>query len=131
VRKSLPFKRQNKQNGPEDSIVASDAAVAGAVTQTISTAAQKAAKKSLLSKRLGKDPADTAAQPDPIGKTLLLYGASKIATRSLPGAVIVGGALLAKSALERRALRRARRRTLQAAKAMDEVQAKSDTDAEN
>ena len=105
MRKPMSFMRQRRKSNEKTS-VASDAVVVGAVTNSVSTAAKNAARRSFISKRLGKDPADAAAQPDPIGKTLLLYGASKIASRSLPGAVLVGSAMLAKSALKRRALRR-------------------------
>lgn len=92
--------------------------IADVVIRSISSVARETAKKSLARKRFDRDRADQLTQRGSIGKTLLLYGASKIASRSLPGAVFVGGALLAKSALDRK---KTRASTKQAARISERV----------
>lgn len=50
--------------------------------------------------------------------SLILYGASKVATRSVPGALLVGGGLLAKTLYDRGLTRRAARK-----RGMDQIDA--------
>ncbi|NVE95958.1 hypothetical protein [Altererythrobacter lutimaris] len=99
-----PLKKPETIPGPSTD-PATNLMIADVVIRSISGVAREAAKKTLARKRFDRDRADQLVSRGSIGKTLLLYGASKIASRSLPGAVFVGGALLAKSALDRKKTR--------------------------
>ncbi|WP_421849488.1 hypothetical protein [Novosphingobium sp.] len=75
-----------------------DRGILGAAPEALKAAAKaagaKAAKATKTNKRVG------------LGARLLTAAATRIATRSVPGAIIVGGALLAKTLHERRKQRK-------------------------
>lgn len=67
-------------------------------------------EKGLLRNRYGKSAAKDMVENRSMVQTLASYAVARVATRSLPGAVVVGGGILAKTLLDRRQSRRAARR---------------------
>lgn len=67
-------------------------------------------EKGLLGRRYGSDFARQAIGNRTLLHTAAAYGATKLATRSLPGAAVVWGGLLAKTLYDRRKGKRAARR---------------------
>ena len=57
--------------------------------------------KSVLQNKYGPDKAKKIVENKSLFRSLVLLGASRMATRSVPGAVLVSGGLLAKALLER------------------------------
>ena len=72
--------------------------------------ARVALEKGLLGKRYGAQFAKEAVENRSLFHTVAAYGVTKIATRSVPGAVVVGGGLLMKTLYDRSQSRRAARR---------------------
>lgn len=72
-------------------------------------------EKGLLGRRYGREFAKDVVDNRSLLHTALAYGATRIATRSLPGAAVVWGGLLAKTLYDRRKGKRA------AAKSGDKV----------
>lgn len=72
--------------------------------------ARLALEKGLLGKRYGSQFAKEAVDNRPLLHTIAAYGVTKIATRSVPGALLVGGGLLVKTLYDRSRSRRAARR---------------------
>ncbi|PZT90454.1 MAG: hypothetical protein DI637_03870 [Citromicrobium sp.] len=68
-----------------------------------------AVEKSMLKGRYGKDQAREILGNRSLGQTFMAFGLAKLATRSVPGAVIVGGGALAKTLYDRRKSRRRQR----------------------
>ncbi len=68
---------------------------------------RKAMEKGLLARRYGADVAKDAVDNRSLVSTLVSYGVTKVATRSLPGAALVGGSLLVKTLFDRSQSRRA------------------------
>ncbi len=69
-----------------------------------------AMEKGLLSTKYDRDFAKDIVENRTLGRTLITYGISKVATRSLPGAALVGGGLLLKTLFDRSQSRRKARR---------------------
>lgn len=70
-----------------------DRGILGAAPEALKSAAKAAGAKAI----------ESAAKPKrSLGARLLTAAATRIATRSVPGAIVVGGALLAKTLHERR-----------------------------
>ena len=67
-------------------------------------------EKGLLRNRYGKSTAKEMVENRSLVQQLASYAVARVATRSLPGAVVVGGGILAKTLLDRRHSRRAARR---------------------
>ena len=67
-------------------------------------------EKGLLRGRAGKETAREIVRNKTLGQTLVSFGLAKLATRNLPGALIVGGGALAKTLYDRRRSRSAQRR---------------------
>ncbi|MDD3797852.1 MAG: hypothetical protein PHE36_01595 [Novosphingobium sp.] len=65
-----------------------------------------AVEKALLRSRYDPRAAKKALAGQTLGKRLLSLGASRLAARSVPGALVVGGGLLAKAMLDRARKRR-------------------------
>jgi hypothetical protein len=63
---------------------------------------RRAVEKGLLGKAVGSGTAKNLVKGRGMGQTLLGTAIARIATRSVPGALIVGGGLLAKALYERR-----------------------------
>ena len=70
---------------------------------------RRAVEKGFLRGRYGKRTAQDILHNRTLGQTLISFGLAKIATRNLPGAVIIGGGALAKSLYERRKSKRQQR----------------------
>ncbi|MEZ5680557.1 MAG: hypothetical protein R3E14_04595 [Erythrobacter sp.] len=70
---------------------------------------RRAVEKGLLRGRYGRDMARDILQNRTLGQTLVSFGLAKVATRNLPGAVIIGGGALAKSLYDRRKSKRRQR----------------------
>lgn len=67
-------------------------------------------EKGLLRNRYGKSAAKEMVENRSMGQMLASYAVARLATRSVPGAIVVGGGLLAKTLLDRRHSRRTARR---------------------
>lgn len=65
-----------------------------------------AVEKGLLRNRFGRTTAREIISNRTLGQTLISTGLARIATRSVPGAVIVGGGALAKALYDRRKSKR-------------------------
>lgn len=63
---------------------------------------RRAVEKGFLRERYGKETAKAIIENRTPGKTLVSFGLASLATRSLPGAVIVGGGAIAKALYDRR-----------------------------
>lgn len=57
-----------------------------------------------------------------MGKSLATYAATKLATRSIPGLLVVGGGLMAKTIYDRRAARRKAVRNIESAEPGDKAE---------
>lgn len=64
-------------------------------------------EKGLLRNRYGGSTAKEMVENRTMLQTLASYAVARVATRSVPGAIVVGGGLLAKTLLDRRQSRRA------------------------
>ncbi len=67
-------------------------------------------EKGLLRNRYGKSTAKEIVENRSMVQTLASYAVARVATRSVPGAIVVGGGILAKALLDRRQSRRAAKR---------------------
>ena len=68
--------------------------------------ARRGVEKSLLANRYGKDTARKIVENKTLGQTLISFALARVATKSVPGALVVGGGALAKALLDRRKSRR-------------------------
>ena len=62
---------------------------------------RRAIEKGMLRGRYGKDTAHQIIENKTLGQTLVSFGLARLATRNLPGAMIVGGGALAKTLYDR------------------------------
>ncbi len=69
---------------------------------------KNAVQKGFLSGRYGRETARDIVDNRSLTATLASVAVAKIATRSLPGALVVGGGMLAKTLFDRRRARKAR-----------------------
>jgi hypothetical protein len=67
---------------------------------------KRAAQKTFTSSSMGKKLAKEADEDNTLINAIAAYGVTKIGTRSVPGAVLVGGALVAKTLYDRSEKRR-------------------------
>lgn len=67
-------------------------------------------EKGLLRNRYGKSTAREIVENRSMVQTLASYAVARVATRSVPGAIVVGGGILAKALLDRRQSRRTAKR---------------------
>lgn len=67
---------------------------------------RRGVEKGLLSGRYGKDTARQIVHNKSLGRTVVSAILARVATRSVPGAVLIGGGALAKTLLDRRKTRR-------------------------
>jgi hypothetical protein len=68
--------------------------------------ARRGVERGLLANRYGKDTAHKIVANKSLGQTLISFALARVATRSVPGALVVGGGALVKSLLDRRKSRR-------------------------
>ena len=71
---------------------------------------REAVERGVLSGRYGKHTAKKIVKNKTLGQTLISFGLAKLATRNMPGALIVGGGALAKTLFDRRRSKRSQRR---------------------
>lgn len=64
--------------------------------------ARRGVEKALLAGRYGKETAKEIVANKTLGQTAISFVLARVATRSVPGAILVGGGALAKTLLERR-----------------------------
>ena len=83
-------------------------------------------EKGMLRAGLDRDQAREIIDGRTMLSSMILYGASKIATRSVPGALLVGGGLLAKTLYDRGLSRREARR-----QGMKQIDAMTEDDIED
>ena len=82
--------------------------MANTIVRTGSILLRKAVDKRMLRRRYGKETAEAAAENQGLGSTLTALALSKMATRSTPGAIMVGSGMLAKTLYDRRQAKKAR-----------------------
>lgn len=68
--------------------------------------ARRSLEKAMLARRYGTPTAGAIVRRKSLRQTLISFVLARVATRSVPGAVIVGGGALAKALLDRRRNRR-------------------------
>lgn len=88
---------------PITNLILTDIALRG-----VSRFARQMAEKKMLSKRYSREDARKAIDNRSISETLMAAGLARVATRSVPGAVVIGGGLLAKALYDRSRSRKAR-----------------------
>ena len=84
--------------------------MADVVIRAGSYVARRAIEKGILRGRYGKDVAKNIVQNKTLGQSLVSFGLAKLATKNLPGAMIVGGGALVKTLYDRRKSRGGQRR---------------------
>lgn len=80
--------------------------IADLVVRGVTRMTRQTLHKSVLRTGYSREKARKLANDHTILSTLALYGLSKLATRSVPGAMLVGGGLLAKTLYDRGKSRR-------------------------
>ena len=85
--------------------------VSDLILRSIGRLARHSVEKGLLGRRYGKDVAKLAVENRSLIETLAVFGATRLATRSVPGAALVAGSLLAKTLYDRRRSRKAAQRS--------------------
>ena len=80
------------------------------VLRSVGRLSRETAQKALLGKQYGSQFAKNAVENKSLVHTLATYGIAKVATRSLPGALAVGGGLVVKTLFDRAKGKRAARR---------------------
>ncbi len=80
--------------------------IADLVVRGVTRMTRQTLHKSVLRTGYSREKARKLANDHTILSTLALYGLSKLATRSVPGALLVGGGLLAKTLYDRGKSRR-------------------------
>ena len=90
---------------PATNLLAADIAM-----RIASQAMRHLAEKGMLSRRYGKGGADAIVSKRSLSASLAGYALTRVATRSVPGAVLVGGGLLAKTLFDRTRSKKASRR---------------------
>lgn len=98
--KSLP-KRTEGIPGPSEN-PATNFIIADVAIRAGSYLARRGVEKGLLAGRYGKDTAHRIVHNKSLKDTLISTLLARVATRSVPGALLVGGGALAKALLDRR-----------------------------
>lgn len=80
--------------------------IADLVVSSVTRMTRKTLRKSALRTGYSREKVRRLANDQTVLSTLALYGLSKFATKSVPGAVLVGGGLLAKTLYDRGKSRR-------------------------
>lgn len=86
---------------PKSNLIMADLALRG-----LSVIARIAVEKALLRQRYNPRAAKEILSKGPLGQRMLLAGAGRLAARSVPGALLVGGGILGKVMLDRIRTRR-------------------------
>ena len=98
--KRLPDKREGIP-GPSDN-PATNFLIADVVIRAGGYLARRGFEKRLLSNRYGRDTAHRIVENKSLGQTFLSFALARVASKSVPGAILVGGGALAKALLDRR-----------------------------
>jgi hypothetical protein len=98
-------KRRDPAEDPASSLLIADAAIRAG-----SYIVRRSVEKGLLRGRYGSSAARDLLSNRTLGQTVISFGLAKLATRSLPGAVIVGTGAVAKSLYDRRRAKRKKAR---------------------
>ena len=106
-----PLKKRDEPGiiGPSTN-AATNMLIADVAFRAVSRLARNSLHKSVLKTKYSSDKAKRIVENRSIGSTLALYGLSKLATRSVPGALLVSGGLLAKTLYDRGGSKRKARR---------------------
>ena len=94
--------------------------IADIVMRGVGRAVRKSLHKSVLRTGYSRDKAKEIVEDRSVVRTLALYGATRFATRSTPGALLVGGGLLVKSLYDRGVSRREAKRRANAETEIEE-----------
>lgn len=89
---------------PKTNLVVADLALRGS-----SMLAWRAAERALLGRRYAPDKARKILKGRSVSETLVGTALARLATRSVPGAIVIGGGLLAKTLYDRRRGNQAKR----------------------
>ena len=100
--------RRKRVPGPSEN-PATNVIMADVAMRAGSYVLRSAVEKGFLRGRYGKDTASEIVSNKSLKKTLASFALAKLATRSLPGAIIVGGGMAAKTLFDRGRASRARR----------------------
>ena len=100
LRKATPKKRADVPGPSEDP--ATNIMLADVTIRAGSYILRRSVEKGFLRGRYGRDTARDIIRNKSLGTSLMSFALARIATRSLPGAVLVGGGALAKTLYDRR-----------------------------
>ncbi len=98
-----------KMPGPTDN-PATNLMMADVAIRAGSYVVRRAIEKGMLRGRYGKSTAHQIVKNKKVGQTLISFGLARLATKNLPGAMIVGGGALAKTLYDRRQSKKGQRR---------------------
>lgn len=96
---------ERKVPGPTDN-PATNIMLADVAIRAGSYIVRRTVEKGFLKGRYGKQTASDILNNRTLGQTVVSYGLAKVASRSLPGALIVGGGAAAKALYDRRKSKR-------------------------
>ena len=97
--------KRTKVPGPSEN-PATNLLIADVAIRAGSYLIRRSVEKGLLRNRYGKNTAREIIQQRTLGQTLVSTGLARIASRSVPGALIIGGGALAKTLFDRRKSKR-------------------------
>lgn len=97
--------KRTKVPGPTEN-PATNLLIADVAIRAGSYLIRRSVEKGLLRNRYGKNTAREIIQQRTLGQTLVSTGLARIASRSVPGAFIIGGGALAKTLFDRRKSKR-------------------------
>ncbi len=109
-------KAARKVNGPSTDVAgpspnpSTNLIINDLLLRSVGRLARHTVEKGILRRRYDPAKAKAIVENRPILHTLAAYGVTRIATRSLPGALVVGGGLIAKTLFDRSQSRRAARK---------------------
>jgi len=107
VRKALGGTKKRLSNVPgPSSNPATNLLIADIGMRAVSRLARRTLEKGLLQLKFPPEKAHEAIEGRSLGQTLITAGLARLATRSVPGALLVTGGLIAKSILDRSLSRR-------------------------
>jgi hypothetical protein len=111
VKRALDKTRKSIQQVPGPSPnPATNLLLADIVVRSAGRLLRRGMEKGLLRARFSAEQATEIVEGRPLGRTFVSAAAARIATRSVPGALLIGGGLLAKTVVDRSLSRRKVRR---------------------
>ena len=109
TRDTLGYHGENSVPGPSTN-PSTNLIINDILLRSVGRLARMTVEKAILGKRYGSQFAKDAVENRSLMHTLTAYGVTKVATRSIPGAALVTGGLLAKTLFDRSKSLRASRR---------------------